>query len=90
MTAAQIAANATALRNLATRLERLGYTGDTHAEAEHIALNLLADGFRPVERPVPNRGPGASRAAIEAAKAAAERAVRAAKDARKKPIEETT
>lgn len=31
MTLAQIATNATALRNLAHRLERMGYTGDCHA-----------------------------------------------------------
>jgi len=82
MTAAQIATNHRALMGLAARLERLGYTGDTYAEAEHIALNLLADGYRPVEPPVPARGPGASRAAIDAAKEAAEAAVRASKDAR--------
>jgi hypothetical protein len=47
-----VATNATALRNLAARLERMGYTGDTYAEAEHIALNLLADGYQRIE-PVP-------------------------------------
>jgi hypothetical protein len=52
VTLAQVGTNATALRNLAARLERLGYTGDTYAEAEHIAVNLLADGYRRVE-PVP-------------------------------------
>jgi hypothetical protein len=55
VTAHAIAANATALRNLAARLERLGYTGDTYAEAEHIALNLLADGYRRIETVPPVR-----------------------------------
>jgi hypothetical protein len=49
---AQVGTNSAALRNLAARLERMGYTGDTYAEAEHIAVNLLADGYRRVE-PVP-------------------------------------
>jgi hypothetical protein len=75
----QVAANATALRNLAARLERMGYTGDTHAEAEHIALNLLADGYRRIEPPVPTRGTGASRDAIEAARKATDEAVRTSK-----------
>jgi hypothetical protein len=51
-----IARNAAAVRNLATRLERLGYTGDCHTEAEHIAVNLLADGYRRIE-PIPDLRP---------------------------------
>jgi hypothetical protein len=51
-----IARNAAAIRNLAGRLERLGYTGDCHTEAEHIAVNLLADGYRRIE-PVPDLRP---------------------------------
>lgn len=82
MTVTQVAVNAAAVRNLAARLERLGYTGDAHTEAEHIALNLLADGYRPVDKPVPRRGPGASRAAIDAAKAACRAAVDAARERR--------
>ncbi|MCW2899973.1 MAG: hypothetical protein JWO67_2238 [Streptosporangiaceae bacterium] len=85
MTEHAIAANATALRNLAARLERMGYTGDAHAEAEHIALNLLADGYRPLDKPVPARGPGAKRESIEECRRATEAAVRTAKDRRKQP-----
>jgi len=75
-----VAANAKALLNLAARLERMGYDGDCHAEAEHIALNLLADGYRPLEPPPTPRGPGACRESIEAAKQAAAEAVKAAKE----------
>ena len=57
---AQIATNAAALRNLADRLERLGYAGDCYAEAEHIAVNLLADGYKPVERSAPPVGSGST------------------------------
>jgi hypothetical protein len=71
----QTAVNAAAIRNLAARLDRLGFVGDSHAEAETIALNLLADGYRRIKAPVPTRGPGASRQAIEDAKAAAAAAV---------------
>jgi hypothetical protein len=78
----QIAANATAIRNLAARLERMGYAGDTHAEAEHIALNLLLDGYRRIEPPVPTRGTGASRESVEAALRAAADAVAASKERR--------
>lgn len=53
---AQIAVNATAVRNLAEKLTTLGYTGDdVHDIAEHIALNLLADGYRRLEKPPPPR-----------------------------------
>jgi hypothetical protein len=79
MTVQQVAANATALRNLAARLERLGFTGDAHTEAEHIALNLLADGYRHIEKPPPLQGPCSTPAARAAALAEAERAVADAK-----------
>ena len=47
----QIVVNHQAVTNLAAKLERLGYSGDdVHEVAEHIAMNLLADGYRPVER----------------------------------------
>jgi hypothetical protein len=75
-----IATNATALRNLATRLERLGYTGDTYAEAERIAVNLALDGYRPLDPPVPTQGAGSTEAARRDALAIAEAAVRAAKE----------
>ena len=46
--------NATAIRNLAAKLERWGLD-DAHKRAEHIALNLLADGYREIEKPPPLR-----------------------------------
>lgn len=79
MTPAQVAVNARAVANLAARLEQLGYAGDAHAEAEAIAMNLLADGYQRIPAPVPTRGRGASRAAIDACKAATAAAVAAAK-----------
>lgn len=76
----QIAVNSSALRNLADKLERWGLT-DTHARAEHIAVNLLADGYRRIETPPALRPTNAAtaeqRAAhIEAAKAEVEAARR--------------
>lgn len=62
MTELDIARNATAVRNLAARLERLGFTGDSYTEAEHIALNLLADGYRKVEPLPPLHGPSSTEA----------------------------
>lgn len=67
MTPNQVAVNAAAVRNLAARLERLGYTGDAQTEAEQIAIALVADGYRRVEKPPPPRGPGCSDEAREAA-----------------------
>ena len=64
MTEFDVARNGRALRNLAARLERMGWQGDTYAEAEHIAMNLLADGYAAIETPPPPRataelgGPG--------------------------------
>jgi hypothetical protein len=52
VTVEQVSVNAQAIRNLAGHLERMGYTGSSIAEAEHIALNLLADGYQRIE-PVP-------------------------------------
>jgi hypothetical protein len=75
----QVAANHRAVTNLAARLERLGYGGDSHAEAEHIAAELHADGWRALPKPVPVRGPGASRASIDAALTACRSAVDAAR-----------
>jgi hypothetical protein len=74
VTPAQVAVNARAVANLAARLEAWGLS-DPQERAEHVATALLADGLRPVEKPVPARGPGASRQAIEDAKAAAAAAV---------------
>lgn len=77
MTTQQIAINAAAIRNLAARLEDMGYAGgDVHAEAEHIALNLLADGCRPVEPPVPLHGPSSTPAGRAKARALLAEALR--------------
>jgi hypothetical protein len=76
-----VAANAAAIRNLAARLENWGLS-DPHERAEHIVLNLAADGFRPLEPPPAPRGPGARRESIDAAKQAAAEAVRAARERR--------
>ena len=81
MTPTQVAANAAAIRNLAARLEAWGLS-DPERRAEHIAMNLAADGYRHLEPIPPARGPGASRTAIDEAKAAAADAVREAKDRR--------
>jgi hypothetical protein len=86
-TPADEARNAAAVRNLAARLERNGWPGDAHAEAEHIALNLLADGYTTPRKPPPPTGPGASRDSIDAAIAAAALAVREARERRNKPAE---
>lgn len=82
MTEHAIAVNATAIRNLAARLERMGYHGDSHAEAEAIALNLLADGYRPVEKPPPLRGAHSTAQARAAALAECRTAVTAARERR--------
>jgi hypothetical protein len=81
VTPAQVATNAAAIRNLAARLERLGYTGDCHAEAEAIARQLTDDGWQRITPPPPVRGPGADadhrrscKAEIDAALAARRRA----------------
>jgi hypothetical protein len=49
-----VAVNAAALRNLAARLESWGL-GDAYNRAEFIAMNLLADGYREIEKPPPIR-----------------------------------
>lgn len=53
MTPHQIALNAKAIRSGAERLEAAGYTGDAHRFVESLLLDALADGFRPVDKPVP-------------------------------------
>lgn len=79
MSVHQVAANATAIRNLAARLERLGFVGDAQDEAEHIARELLADGYRRVEQPPPLRGTRSTPAARAQALTAAAEAVADAK-----------
>lgn len=56
MTEHAVATNAAAIRNLAARLEAWGLT-DAHKRAEFIALNLLAEGYRPLEPPPALHGP---------------------------------
>lgn len=92
MTPADVARNAKAVRNLAARLERLNFEGDCHTEAELIAMNLAADGWRPLDKPEPEPAPtgrGSTEHARRQALIAAEQAVRAAKEARKHPLRET-
>lgn len=79
MTPHQIATNASAVRNLAGQLEALGFTGDAYAVAEKLAVNLLADGYKPVDAPVPVVGPSSTPEARQAALSAARAAVDAAK-----------
>ncbi len=66
----------------ADRLTRAGFDGDAYRFVEALAVNLLADGYRPVQPPPPLRGPGADPAVIAQAKQAAAQAVAAAKAAR--------
>ncbi len=79
MTAAQLAVNARALMAAADRLTRAGYDGDAYRFVEHLLVNALADGYRPLEPAPPLRGPGANPAVIAQAKQAAAQAVRDAK-----------
>lgn len=92
MTPHQVATNARAVRSLAARLERIGFPGDCHREAEMIALNLAADGWRPLDKPEPEPAPtgrGSTEHARRQALIAVEQAVRATKEARKHPLRET-
>ena len=82
MTVTQVSVNASAIRNLADKLTRLGYErDDVHDIAEKLAMNLLADGYRRIETPPALRPTNAATAAqraahIEAAKAEVEAARR--------------
>lgn len=82
MTPELVAVNHAAIAAGAERLTATGWTGDAHTFVESLVRNALLDGYRPITPAPPLRGPGASRAAIDAAKAAAEAAVRAARDKR--------
>jgi len=82
----QIVVNHQAVTNLAAKLEKLGYSGDdVHEVAEHIALNLLADGYRPVER-IPDLRP--TRVATEAERKAALAPIYGAIDAARRNAQE--
>jgi hypothetical protein len=78
MSAQQVAANASAVRNLAETLQRWGLT-DPEQRAEHLTTQLARDGWKPLEPPPPHRGPGASEQAREDAMRVVREAVREAK-----------
>jgi hypothetical protein len=82
MTVEQTAINHRALIAAADKLNRIGYDGDAYRFVEGLILAVIADGYRPIEKPIPARGTGASRDAIEAAKQAAADAVAAARERR--------
>lgn len=56
MTPADVARNAKAVRNMASRLEGWGLD-DAHRRAEHLAMNLASDGWRPLDKPEPEPAP---------------------------------
>lgn len=92
MTPHQVGVNAAAIRNLAARLEKLNFPGDAHQAAELLAMNLAADGWRPLDKPEPEPAPagrGSTEHARRQALIAVEQAVRATKEARKHPLRET-
>jgi hypothetical protein len=64
-----VARNHAAVRALADRLEREGWTGDAIAAAEEFASVLARHGWKPTEPPLPLHGP----ASTEAGRAAARR-----------------
>ena len=78
MTPADVARNAKAVANLAARLEAWGLT-DPEQRAEHVVMNLAADGYRPLDRPVPLAGPSSTEAGRRRARELFEQ-TRAAKD----------
>lgn len=68
MTITQVSVNASAIRNLADKLTRLGYErDDVHDVAEKLAMNLLADGYRRIETPPALRPTNAATAEQRAA-----------------------
>jgi hypothetical protein len=78
MTAEQTAVNTRALMTAAAKLERIGYDGDAYRFVEGLVLSVLADGYRPLPKPVPLRpttpastpaGRAAARAIYEQARA---------------------
>lgn len=70
MTATQIGVNDAALRNAAEKVTAIGYQGDAHRFVEALVVSVLADGYRPLEPPIPLRpaGPIASEATRAEAK----------------------
>lgn len=79
MTADQLAVNSRALIAAAAKLDHAGYDGDAYRFVEGLVVSVLADGYRPVEKPPPMQGPCSTPAARAAALAEAERAVTEAK-----------
>jgi hypothetical protein len=86
MSQIQAAANHRAIAGLADTFTRWGLS-DPEQRAEHVAVQLLADGLAPLPRPepIPPRGDGGSREARDAALKAAADAVAAAKARRQAP-----
>jgi hypothetical protein len=76
----QTITNSRALLAAAAKLENTGWTGDSFRFVEGLVLSVLADGFRPLDPPVPTQGAGSTEAARRDALAIAEAAVRAAKE----------
>ena len=92
MTPQQVGINHRALRNAADKVASIGYDGDAHRFVEGLVLSVLADGYRPLDKPEPEPAPtgrGSTEHARRQALIAAEQAVRAAKEARKHPLRET-
>lgn len=64
----QVAVNHKAITAAVERLTATGWDGDSYRFVESLLLDALASGYRKLEPPPPLRGPGASRAAIDAAR----------------------
>ncbi|HEU5026634.1 MAG TPA: hypothetical protein VFV01_17085 [Spirillospora sp.] len=64
----RVATNHRALMAAAAKLERAGFTGDSYRFVEGLVVNLLADGWRPVEPAPALRGPTSTEAGRRAAR----------------------
>lgn len=78
----QLSVNTNVVIEEAARLESAGYQGNAAQFVEQLLLRAFSAGYRPLEPPVPARGPGAKRASVEAALAACDVAVRTARERR--------
>jgi hypothetical protein len=63
-----VARNHAAIRALADRLEREGWTGDAIVAAEEFAALLARHGWKPTEPPPPLHGPASTEAGRKAAR----------------------
>ena len=68
MTVEQVGINHAAIAAGALRLTATGWTGDAHAFVESLVRNAVLDGYRPLDRPVPLRGPSSTDEGREKAK----------------------